>query len=344
MNQLDQQVLQSCVSWLGQGKRVALVTVVQSWGSSPRPMGSLFAVSDAGDFTGSVSGGCIEDDLLRRFAADFPRRIELVRYGISAEEMRRFGLPCGGTLELSIEPLADAATIAPLLDAVRAGRLVQRRLELASGKVTIETAACDGVLQLSETELVQVFGPRWRLLMIGAGQVSEALNRMAPALGFSVSLCDPREEQRLNWQGGEVNWLDGMPDDAVLAFRPDQRTVIVTLSHDPKIDDMALMEALKTDAFYIGAIGSKASTRARRARLEMLDVSREQVDRLHAPIGLSIGSRAPAEIAVAIMAELIQLRSQAATRQQGASFCATGKPAAKAGMLETVGVFAGVAA
>ncbi|MEO6920718.1 MAG: XdhC family protein [Collimonas sp.] len=310
MNAVDYQVLKSAADWLRQGKRVAMVTVVRNWGSAPRPLGSLFAITDAGDFTGSVSGGCIEDDLMQRFAAAFPVKIELVRYGISAEQMRRFGLPCGGTLELVIEPLTDAAALTPLLDAVSGRRLVQRRLNLRSGAVNIEATDADFALRFDDEELVQVFGPRWRLLIIGAGQVSEYLAQMAPALDFSVYLNDPREEQRRNWQADGVTWLDGMPDDVVLAFKPDRRSVIVTLSHDPKVDDMALMEALKTDAFYIGAIGSMASTEARKERLLTLDLNSEQIERLHAPIGLQIWSRSPAEIAVSVLAELVMLRNR----------------------------------
>ncbi|MDN0085434.1 XdhC family protein [Crenobacter sp. SG2305] len=323
MNAGDYQVLKSAVSWLEQGKRLALVTVVRNWGSAPRPLGSLFAISGDGDFTGSVSGGCIEDDLMRRFADAFPDKLELVRYGISAEEMRRFGLPCGGTLELVVEPVRDAAALRLLLDAVTGRWLVQRRLNLRTGESRIEPAEIDVSIRFRDDELVQVFGPRWRLLIVGAGQVSEYLAQMAPALDFAVYLNDPREEQRRNWQAGEVEWLDGMPDDAVLAFRPDKRTVIVTLSHDPKVDDMALMEALKTEAFYIGAIGSMASTEARRARLLTLDVSEEQLDRLHAPIGLPIHSRSPAEIAVAILAELVQLRNRLVSTSAPSS-CAVG--------------------
>lgn len=326
MNAVDYQVLHSAVSWLRQGKRVALVTVVRNWGSAPRPLGALFAISAAGDFTGSVSGGCVEDDLMQRFAASFPDRIEVVRYGISAEQMRRFGLPCGGTLELVVEPLTDAAALEPLLEAVAARRLVQRRLNLLSGVAMIEPAVADFTLRFSEDELVQVFGPRWRLLIIGAGQVSEYLAQMAPALDFSVYLNDPREEQRRNWQAGTVEWLDGMPDDAVRASAPDQRTVIVALSHDPKVDDMALMEALKTDAFYVGAIGSIASTEARKARLLMLDLTQEQIDRLHAPVGLPIFSRSPAEIAVSVLAELVALRNRGVVATS--SSCAVGAAAA----------------
>lgn len=343
MNAVDYQVLHSAVGWLRQGKRVTLVTVVRNWGSAPRPLGSLFAITSDGDFTGSVSGGCVEDDLMERFAASFPDKIEVVRYGITAEQVRRFGLPCGGTLELVVEPLSDPAGLEPLLEAVANRRLVQRRLNLKSGVAVIEPATADSTVRFNDNELVHVFGPHWRLLIIGAGQVSEYLAQMAPALDFSVYLNDPREEQRRNWQtngtangsaqatsaASAVEWLEGMPDDAVHAFAPDQRTVIVALSHDPKVDDMALMEALKTDAFYVGAIGSMASTIARKERLLMLDVTQAEIDRLHAPIGLPIFSRSPAEIAVSVLAELVALRNcNSVTRM--ASSCTVGLAIAEA--------------
>ncbi len=309
MHAMDAQVLESVLAWMAQGQAVVLVTVVRNWGSAPRPLGSLFAATDAGEFIGSVSGGCVEDDMLRQFAQAFPQGITVLRYGIEAEDVRRFGLPCGGTLELLVERVRDAGSIRAACDAMAAGQLLERHVDLLTGQVRTAAGRSDFPVRYSERELVQLFGPRWRLLIVGAGAVSEFLARMAPALDFSVYVNDPREEQRRNWRTPDVQWLAGMPDDAVLAFRPDCRTVIVTLSHDPKVDDMALMEALKTEAFYVGAIGSAASTRARRQRLLSLDLTAAQVDRLHAPVGLPIHSRAPAEIAVAILAQLIALRN-----------------------------------
>lgn len=312
MNAIDRQVLDHVLRWGAQGKCVALVTVVRNWGSAPRPLGSLFAVTADGDFVGSVSGGCIEDDLLQRFATAFPQNVSIARYGIDADEMRRFGLPCGGTLELVVERIRDFSSIRTACQAVEAGQLLERHVDLATGTVHTKAGRRDFPLRYDGKTLVQLFGPRWRLLIIGAGAVSEYLAQMAPALEYLVYINDPREDQRRNWQTAGVQWLDGMPDDAVLAFKPDCRTAIVALSHDPKVDDMALMEALKTDALYIGAIGSQSSSRARRERLLTLDVTEAELARLHAPVGLPINSRAPAEIAVSIMAELIAQRNGAA--------------------------------
>jgi len=312
MNSIDYQVLDQMLVWLRQGQAVALVTVARNWGSAPRPLGSLFAVTARGEFIGSVSGGCIEDDLLSRFARNFPQGVSIAQYGIGADDVRRFGLPCGGTLELVVERVRDLAGIEALHAAVQSGRLLQRRVDLATGAVDLRAADADFAVRYTKQELAQVFGPRWRLLIVGAGAVSECLAAMAPPLDFLVYVNDPREEQRANWRTPGVQWLPGMPDDAVLAFRPDRRTVIVALSHDPKVDDMALMEALKTDAFYVGAIGSASSTKARRERLATLDLSDADLARLHAPVGLDIGSHAPAEIAVSILAELIARRNRSA--------------------------------
>ena len=309
MDALDRQVLQQVVRWRRSGRAVAMVTVVRNWGSAPRPPGSLFAVSAEGEFIGSVSGGCIEDDLTQRFASTFPSGVSIARYGIDADEMRRFGLPCGGTLELVVERVHEVASIEAACKAIDARELIERHVDLVTGQVTTQPNRADFELRYTDKKMIQVFGPRWRLLIVGAGAVSEYLAQMAPALGFSVYVNDPREDQRTNWKTGHVQWLDGMPDDAVLAFRPDRRTVVVTLSHDPKVDDMALMEALKTDAFYVGSIGSEASARARRERLLTLDVTQAQLDRLHAPVGLALSSRTPAEIAIAILGDLIQRRN-----------------------------------
>jgi len=309
MHAINVQVLERVLTWLAQGKAVAMVTVARNWGSAPRPLGSLFAATDSGEFVGSVSGGCVEDDMLRQFATAFPQGIGVLRYGIEAEDARRFGLPCGGTLELVVERVRAGASIRAAYDAMASGHLMERHVDLRSGAVRTRAGRSDFLVRYNDKELVQLFGPRWRLLIVGAGAVSEFLARMAPALDFSVYVNDPREEQQRNWRTPGVQWLEGMPDDVVQAFRPDCRTVIVTLSHDPKVDDMALMEALKTDAFYVGAIGSAASTRARRERLLTLELTQRQVDRLHAPVGLPIRSRAPAEIAVAILAHLIACRN-----------------------------------
>ena len=308
MDSLDIAVLRRAIGWLETGRRVALVTVVATWGSAPRPVGALLALDEDGQPCGSVSGGCVEDDLASRLRARFPGACEAVKYGVTAEDARRFGLPCGGTLQLVVEPLAGVETLQPALAALERGELLARRVRLADGAVSFQAASPDAAPAFDGEVLTQIFGPRWRLLLIGAGQISFYLASMAQALDYRVLICDPRAEYAREWTVTGAELLPGMPDDAVRAIAPDRRTAIVALTHDPRLDDMALMEALKTEAFYVGALGSAANTVRRRERLALLDVTPEELARLHGPVGLPIGSRTPPEIAVSVLAELTALR------------------------------------
>ena len=197
-----------------------------------------------------------------------------------------------------------------MLQWLEQGRLVRRTVLLADGSVDV--ALCDQASELTLTgeQLANIFGPEYRLLIIGAGQLSEYLAMMALFNGFAVSVCDPREEYVGNWSVAHVELLRDMPDDVVLRFRPDRRCAIVALTHDPKIDDLALLEALKTDAFYIGAIGSRRNNQSRRERLiEHFDASEATLQKLRGPIGIYIGSKTPAEIAVSVMAEILAVKN-----------------------------------
>lgn len=311
MDSTDLQVLDAARRWAGQGRRFALVTVARAWGSAPRPPGAWLALRDDGVVVGSVSGGCIEDDLIRRMADGRigGSRPFTLTYGVTRDEATRFGLPCGGTLELVIEPAPDTALLEALAQRIAAHRLAARHVDLASGTVAIDDARRGDALQWDGTRLTTIHGPQWRLLIIGAGQLSVVLAQMALALDYEVIVCDPREEYGAEWAVANTQFVTTMPDDTVLAIEPDPHTAIVALTHDPKLDDMALLEALKSAAFYIGALGSRRNTAARKARLrEHFDLSEEEVGRLHGPIGLYIGSRTPAEIAVSILAELTAVK------------------------------------
>jgi xanthine dehydrogenase accessory factor len=306
MDNVDTQVLRKAADWLAEGRRVVLGTIVRTWGSAPRPVGSLVAIRDDGLVTGSVSGGCIEDDLVdkvrgRAIALALPQR---VKYGVTAEDAFRFGLPCGGTLELVLEPLGPQSQLVPLLERVLAGRQTVRRLDMASGAVRLEDGDGRDVLRATDSELVSVHGPRLRLLVIGAGQLTHYVAQMALACDYSVTICDPREEYADGWLVPGTELVRTMPDDTVIAMKPDRNTAIIALTHDPKLDDLALMEALRSDAFYVGAIGSQKNQAARKQRLLEFGVSAEQMTRLHGPVGLKNGARTPPEIAVSIMAEL----------------------------------------
>jgi len=284
--------------------------VVRTWGSAPRPLGALVAIRGDGLIAGSVSGGCIEDDLIDRIrggALDLaaPQR---VKYGVSAEEANRFGLPCGGTLELVLEPLTAGSQIDALLERVGAGRQTARRLDLRSGAVTLSDAQGQASLAVDDAALVSVHGPRWRLLIIGAGQLTQYVAEMALALDYEVLICDPRAEYADIWSVAGTTLVRTMPDDTVMACRPDPHTAVVALTHDPKLDDLALMEALGSDAFYVGAIGSQRNQEKRKERLKEFGVTEAQLARLHGPVGLKNGARTPPEIAVSILAELTAVK------------------------------------
>ena len=311
MDSIDLEVLKTAAAWIAAGQRCELVTVVKTWGSSPRPIGALLAICDDGNVVGSVSGGCIEDDLIARVREHGITRSapELVSYGISADEAHRFGLPCGGTIELAIEPLHAASGMDELLLRLDQHELLARRLDLRTGEVTLAAAERGAVQQIDGSILTTIHGPRWRLFIIGAGQLSRFLAQVASAMDYHVTVCDPREEYRALWQLPGVEVVHTMPDDMVIDAKPDHRSAVVALTHDPKLDDLALMEALKSDAFYVGAIGSRVNNAKRRERLKQFDLTDAQLARLHAPIGLYIGSKTPAEIAISILAELTAVKN-----------------------------------
>ena len=306
MDSVDLEVLKRSAEWLAEGRRALLVTVVKTWGSSPRPEGAMLAIRDDGHVVGSVSGGCIEDDIIDRTRREglTATRPETVTYGVSADEARRFGLPCGGTIQLVLEPLTRESGILALLREIEEGHLVARRLELASGFATLHPARATDGLAFDGEVLTTIHGPRYRLLVIGASQLSKYLAQIAVGLDYNVTVCDPREEYTETWDVPGVTLVRTMPDDTVLAMKLDERCAVVALTHDPKLDDLALMEALKSKAFYVGALGSRANNAKRRERLKEFDLGDDEIARLHGPIGLYIGSRTPPEIAISILAEI----------------------------------------
>jgi xanthine dehydrogenase accessory factor len=310
MDSVDLQVLRSSAEWLASGHRVVLATIVETWGSSPRPPGAMLAVRDDGLVAGSVSGGCVEDDLIDRIRNNSAavRKPEIVVYGITKEDAQRFGLPCGGRLQLVLEPLAQRGALDDLLQKVERHELVARTLDVDSGKATLGPASRSEVLSFDGKTLRSVHGPRWRLLIIGAGQLSKYLAQMAQALDYQVVVCDPREEYANTWDVQGTHLDCGMPDDVVVAMNLDSHSAVVALTHDPKLDDLALIEALKSPAFYVGALGSRLNTRKRRERLAGFDLSQAELARLHGPVGLRIGSKTPPEIAVSILAEITAVR------------------------------------
>ncbi|MGH8632683.1 MAG: XdhC family protein [Burkholderiales bacterium] len=311
MDSVDLQVLRGASDWVKSGRRVVMVTVIKTWGSAPRPIGALTAIRDDGMVVGSVSGGCIEDDMIDQVRAGklVQDRPATTRYGVSAEEAKRFGLPCGGTIELVLEPLTKESGLDELLKRVERHELVMRRLDMKTGHVTIGPAKSTDLLAFDGATLATVHGPRWRLLIIGAGQLSTFLAQMGQGLDYQVTVCDPREEYAEGWDVAGVELKRGMPDEVVTEMNLDGHSAVVTLTHDPKLDDMALLEALKSPAFYVGAIGSRKNNDARRHRLAEFDLSQQEIARLHGPVGLKLGAKTPPEIAIAILAELTAIRN-----------------------------------
>lgn len=315
----QQNIISRVAAWLGGDKPVWLATILKTWGSSPRPVGSMFACTLDGELAGSISGGCVEEDFLEQLqngslkaqydAEGKPFRIV---YGVSAEEQARLKLPCGGQLHVLLEYLdadrGNREVFSRLAADLDAHQKVSRVVDLQSGGVSARPGSDEVALQMDEKHMVHSLSPMYRLLLLGAGDVARYVAEMALALGYDVTLCDPRPRYLDNWHVDGVETTSRLPDDVVREKFSNGYSGIIALAHDPRVDDMALMEALKTNAFYVGAMGSDRTSAARRERLPELGLSEGEISRLHAPIGFRIHSRTPAEIAISIMAEVTAVR------------------------------------
>lgn len=318
MQSLDLDVLQQVAEWLSAGDSPWLCTIVRTTGSSPRPVGSMLGFHQ-GQIVGTLSGGCVEEDLLEKLArgelpSDKPNRVE---YGVTAEENEKLGLPCGGRLDIVVEQLTpNGATWVPLaVEALRQRKMVARQVDLLTGNTTLQQTDHHEPLTIRKDVMTQSLGPKMRMLLVGAGQLAQVLSSLALAMDFDVVVTDPRDSMLDQWAGPDVPLIHGLPDDVIVAQATDKHSVIITLTHDPRIDDMALLEALETDAWYVGALGSTRTTAGRLKRLRELGLSEDKIARLHGPVGLPLGSKTPWEIAVAIMAEITQLKRAAAKQQ-----------------------------
>jgi len=332
MYSLDLEVFSTLIAWLERGIPSWLCTVTATWGSAPREVGSLMACNAEGQQCGSLSGGCIEEDLLDRIRAGqiASDHAQHLIYGESPEEAERLKLPCGGTLGVLLEPLTaarDLAWLKTVQQHIDKRECILRTVDFRSGESVLKPGGSGGHFALSREGseplmLEQVYGPQFHLFLVGVSEVSRALARFALLMDYRVSVCDPRPEQIASWNVDHVQLLRAMPDEAVGRYANDRRSAVLALTHDPRIDDMGLMEAFNTEAFYIGAMGSAATSRKRRLRLQQLDITEADLERLHAPIGLPIGSKTPAEIAIAILAELTQVRaSMRQSREAPAALC-----------------------
>jgi len=307
---VDLAVLKTAMEWIRTDGEVVLVTVAKTWGSSPRPAGSMMIWRRDGQFEGSLSGGCIEEELFEQFAEAPPSRPASITYGVTKEQAVRRGLPCGGEVTVVIETLRSAEQGAKILDRLERRERVQRVLDMQTGESRLETPAPQARTDLSGDRFQAVFEPKWRLLVIGAGQLSAYVMRFADTLGYEVRVCDPRENYRDSWLDEDIELSGEMPDDFVVAQQCDAQTAVVALTHDPKLDDLAIMEALNSPAFYVGALGSSRTNAARRERLgEHFDLTPAQLDFMSGPIGLDLNTRTASEIALAVMTEITARRN-----------------------------------
>ncbi|WP_148862402.1 XdhC family protein [Marinobacter fonticola] len=313
MSHPQYQVLAAAENWLNAGERVWLCTILDTWGSSPRPAGSMLAVSESGRWAGSVSGGCLEEDLLQRTAReDRPDCPQITDYGVTTDDRERFRLPCGGRIRLLIEPLAGEKqheAVCRLLGYLDAKVPASRIVDLKTGQMIIEASDGQGTGITEQRESVRhTLGPECRLLLVGAGEVAGHVAAFGRRCGFDVTLCEPRETFLAGWTDSETPVLTSLPDDLVLRSFNDSHTAILALAHDPRVDDMALLAALQSSCFYVGAMGSKQTSQMRRERLVALGITEQQLERLHAPIGIAIRSKTPAEIAISVIADLVDAR------------------------------------
>jgi xanthine dehydrogenase accessory factor len=312
---------------LAQGRGVAIATVLQTWGSAPQPVGSQLLIDAHGNFLGSVSGGCVEGEVVAQ-AADViakgaPKELE---FGVEDNTAWKVGLACGGSIRVFVEPLAadspDGA-LQRLLRDVAARRTVAlitnlatgaRRLAHSSGDLGQDLAPalqeafrCDKSMQLAGPDgelFVNVFNPTPRLIVVGAVHIAQQLVPMARALGHEVIILDPRSAFATEERFGDTPIVREWPDEALPKIGLDSRTALIALTHDAKIDDPALIAALASDAFYVGALGSRKTHAKRVERLRQAGVSAVDIERIRAPIGLDLGAQGAAEIALSIVAEI----------------------------------------
>lgn len=318
MTATNNDLLRLALDWHRAGRKVAVATVIETWGSAPRAAGSLLVIDDAGAMEGSVSGGCVEGAVMveaQEALSDGQARV--LEYGVSDDDAFAVGLACGGQIKVLVEPVGGAMAVGDLEALVAAQdetRAVGYVIDLdgPARRVVGPDAFPDrfrldrsGVEEDGRT-FVGVHNPPLRMIVVGAVHIAQALIPMARQAGFDPVVIDPRGAFGTEARFPGERILEDWPDEAMAALAPDARTAVVTLTHDPKLDDPAIKAVLATDAFYLGCLGSKRTHAKRVARLEDAGFGAEAIARIHAPVGLDLGGRSPAEIAVSVIAEVIQ--------------------------------------
>ena len=312
MESIDLSILNVIRNWLLVDSEVLLVTVSSTWGSSPRPIGAMMAVRSNGEIVGSVSGGCVEEDLVKKYCTQdlSHKNVSKLSYGVGQLDAQKFGLPCGGTLELILERVVNFNDLKPIIDALEDNLCLCRSTNIQTGISNYSEAGWHSTTNFQKSVLHRVFGPQWTMLIIGANDLAKHIGMLAKQLDYNVIVCDPRDIADLSWVDETFTYSRKMPDDEVAALSPPEKSIVLTVTHDPKIDDMALMQALQMDLFFVGAIGSVKTQYARKQRLRLLDLTEKQISKLYGPVGLSIGSKQPLEIAISILAQITQVRNQ----------------------------------
>lgn len=293
-------VIAAADAW--KGAPMALATVVSTWGSAPRPRGSHMIVHQDGRFEGSVSGGCVENDILTTAAeviAGAPFSVK--RYGVADAAAWEVGLPCGGEISVMVQPVSAEGFDPELFDRIAEARGAGTALSVTTDLDTGQSS----LRPVEGAAFVNRYDPPRRLLIVGAVQIAQALAGLARELGIATTVIDPRARFLTEERFPGVTLDDRWPDEAVTALKPDPATAVVTLSHDTKIDDPALQVALAAPTGYVAALGSRRSHAARRDRLAAAGVAEADLDRIDAPAGLDIGAIGPAEIALSIAAAMI---------------------------------------
>jgi xanthine dehydrogenase accessory factor len=326
------RIPETALAWINEGKKAALATVVQTWGSAPRPQGSQLVISSDAEIQGSVSGGCVESAVVAEALEALENgNSRVLEYGVSDDDAFAVGLACGGTIRIMVEPIGVGnGPSQEMIEELVEARAARKPMVYAVNPTTWERRFLthdDPLSDAAETARISdksgfeadwflgVHNPPLRMIVVGAVHNAQPLLVMAREAGYDPFLIDPREAfgavHRFPGETISNDW----PDDAIQAYGIDARTALVTLSHDPKIDDPALLEGLKSEAFYIGALGSKRTHAKRVTRLEAEGLTGAELAKVHSPIGADIGSKSPAEIAISIMAEITERLRRPETRR-----------------------------